>query len=65
MVTPSFVTVGEPNFLSNTTYLPLGPNVTFTAFASLSTPSFIAFLASSVYFNCLAIFFSPFLFPVY
>jgi hypothetical protein len=47
MVTPSFVTVGEPNFLSRTTNLPFGPSVTFTALASLSTPAFIAFLASS------------------
>ena len=36
--TPSFVTVGAPNFLSNITFLPLGPSVTFTAFASVSTP---------------------------
>ena len=33
-VTPSLVTVGEPNFLSMTTFLPLGPSVTFTASAS-------------------------------
>src|SRR2546425_303882 len=37
-VTPSFVTVGFPNFLSMTTLRPLGPSVTFTASASLSTP---------------------------
>ena len=37
-VTPSFVTVGEPNFLSSTTLRPFGPSVTFTALASLSTP---------------------------
>jgi len=37
-VTPSFVTVGAPNFLSIITLRPFGPNVTFTAFASLSTP---------------------------
>ena len=34
IVTPSFVIVGEPNFLSNTTLRPFGPNVTFTAFAN-------------------------------
>src|SRR3954468_785370 len=37
-VTPSLVTVGDPNFLSMTTFLPLGPRVTFTASASWSTP---------------------------
>src|SRR5215207_11177567 len=37
-VTPSLVIVGEPNFLSMTTFRPLGPRVTFTASASLSTP---------------------------
>jgi hypothetical protein len=37
-VTPSLVTVGDPNFLSSTTLRPLGPSVTFTALASLSTP---------------------------
>ena len=39
MVTPSFVISGEPNFLSRTTFLPLGPRVTLTASASLSTPA--------------------------
>src|SRR6201988_1785762 len=38
IVTPSFVIVGDPNFLSMTTFRPLGPSVTFTASASLSTP---------------------------
>ena len=33
-VTPSLVIVGEPNFLSMTTFRPLGPRVTFTASAS-------------------------------
>ena len=33
-VTPSLVTVGAPNFLSMTTFRPLGPRVTFTASAS-------------------------------
>src|SRR5437762_55205 len=37
-VTPSLVTVGEPNFLSMTTFRPLGPRVTLTASARASTP---------------------------
>ena len=37
-VTPSFVIVGEPNFLSRTTLRPLGPRVIFTASASWFTP---------------------------
>ena len=36
--TPSFVTCGAPKDFSITTFLPLGPNVTFTAFANASTP---------------------------
>ena len=39
--TPSFVIVGEPNALSSTTFLPFGPSVTFTVFASVFTPSSI------------------------
>ena len=38
MVTPSFVIVGAPNFLSNTTLRPFGPSVTFNAPASTSIP---------------------------
>src|SRR5713101_1359831 len=38
IVTPSFVIVGAPNFLSNTTLRPFGPSVTFTAPASTSIP---------------------------
>src|SRR5665213_2463618 len=38
MVTPSFVIVGAPNFLSITTLRPLGPSVTLTALARASTP---------------------------
>ena len=53
-VTPSLVIVGEPNFFSSTTFLPLGPSVTFTAAASCLTPSIIARLASSLNFNCFA-----------
>ena len=45
-VTPSLVIVGEPNFFSITTLRPLGPNVTFTAFANLSTPAFNPLRAS-------------------
>jgi hypothetical protein len=45
-VTPSFVTVGAPNFLSMTTLRPFGPRVAFTAFARVSTPRFRAARAS-------------------
>src|ERR1700751_5479206 len=44
-VTPSFVTTGEPKLFSMTTLRPLGPRVTFTAFASRLTPSRIAWRA--------------------
>ena len=37
-VTPSLVMRGAPNDLSSTTLRPFGPSVTFTAFASVSTP---------------------------
>src|SRR4051812_26689805 len=37
-VTPSLVTVGAPHDFSITTLRPRGPSVTFTAFASVSTP---------------------------
>ncbi len=46
IVTPSLVMVGEPNFLSSTTYWPLGPSVTLTASASLLTPASSARRAS-------------------
>ena len=39
-VTPSLVMIGEPKLFSMTTLRPLGPRVTFTALASLSTPFF-------------------------
>ena len=55
-VTPSLVMVGEPNFFSITTFLPLGPKVTFTALANVSTPLRIFLLPSSSNINCLAIF---------
>jgi len=44
--TPSLVMLGAPKLLSITTFLPFGPNVTFTALASASTPLFRASLAS-------------------
>src|SRR2546423_8488586 len=54
-VTPSCVTVGDPNFLSSATLRPLGPSVVFTAFAMVSMP-FLSFLrASSVKASCFAI----------
>src|ERR1700730_249407 len=53
MVTPSLVIVGAPNFLSRTTYRPLGPSVTLTALATASTPCSSAFRASASYFSSL------------
>ncbi len=47
-VTPSLVTVGAPNFLSITTFLPFGPRVTFTASASWSSPFFKEVRASAL-----------------
>src|SRR3954464_14152162 len=46
-VTPSLVMVGAPNDLARTTLRPLGPSVTLTALASLSTPRSSARRASS------------------
>ena len=37
-VTPSLVTRGAPKLFSSTTLRPLGPSVTFTALARMSTP---------------------------
>src|SRR5437016_13373914 len=54
MVTPSFVMVGAPHFLSRTTLRPRGPSVIETALASLSTPASSALRASSVNFSCFA-----------
>src|SRR3954469_22624757 len=48
IVTPSFVIVGAPNFLSSTTYRPLGPRVTLTASARTFTPRSRARRASSL-----------------
>src|SRR6266853_4404372 len=53
-VTPSFVIVGDPNFLSSTTWRPWGPSVTFTASASWLTPRRIACRAWSPYTICFA-----------
>src|SRR5581483_6859672 len=54
-VTPSFVMVGEPNFLSRTTLRPLGPSVTLTASASWLTPRSTAWRDCSPYTICFAI----------
>src|SRR4030095_15083156 len=54
-VTPSLVMTGEPNFLSRTTFRPLGPRVTFTASARRFTPRRIACRDSSPYVICFAI----------
>src|SRR5207247_5870265 len=53
-VTPSLVTVGEPNFLSSTTLRPLGPKVAVTALESLATPRRIAWRAASSNNSCFA-----------
>ena len=37
-VTPSFVITGVPNVMSKTTFLPLGPSVTYTVSANLLHP---------------------------
>ena len=55
IVTPSLVMVGEPNFLSSTTFRPRGPIVMRTASATLSTPRFNAARASASYASCFAI----------
>ena len=54
-VTPSLVTCGAPNFLSITTLRPLGPRVTFTAFANSSTPLRSCSRASLLKTICFAI----------
>jgi hypothetical protein len=53
-VTPSLVMSGEPNLRSITTLRPLGPSVTLTASASLSTPFFSAARASVLNVRSLA-----------
>src|SRR4029077_1476608 len=51
-VTPSFVMVGLPNFLSMTTLRPLGPSVTLTAWDRTLTPRRRAARASSLNWSC-------------
>src|SRR5438477_12175226 len=53
-VTPSLVIRGAPNDLSSTTLRPLGPRVTRTALARMSTPRSIRSRASVENFTCLA-----------
>src|SRR6266516_3124030 len=53
-VTPSLVTVGDPNFLSSTTLRPLGPSVALTARLNFSTPLRRDWRASSSKINCFA-----------
>src|SRR5215469_13262539 len=54
-VTPSWVTVGEPNFLSRATLRPLGPRVALTASAIRSMPFVSERRASSSNTSCFAI----------
>src|SRR6476661_5740227 len=60
-VTPSFVMVGDPNFLSRITFRPRGPSVTLTALAKLFTPRRIPCREASPYTICFAIRLSRFL----
>src|SRR5262245_41733859 len=53
--TPSSVIVGLPKPLSKITALPVGPSVTLTASATLSTPALIDSFASKPYFTIFAI----------
>ena len=53
-VTPSWVMVGAPNFLSRATLRPLGPRVVFTASAIMSIPFFRERRASSPKTICFA-----------
>jgi hypothetical protein len=60
-VTPSLVMRGAPNDLSSTTLRPLGPSVTFTALARMSTPRSMRSRASVENFTSLAaISFTPY-----
>src|SRR6266404_519427 len=54
-VTPSWVTVGDPNFLSSATLRPLGPSVDLTASAKISIPFLRERRASSSNTSCFAI----------
>src|SRR5262249_45720828 len=56
-VTPSWVTVGAPNFLSSATLRPLGPRVVLTALARVSMPFLSERRACSSKTSCLAMFF--------
>src|SRR4051812_16952805 len=60
-VTPSFVMVGDPNFLSRMTFRPRGPSVTLTALAKLFTPRRIPCREASPYTICFAMRLSRFL----
>jgi hypothetical protein len=53
-VTPSLVVRGAPKLLSITTLRPLGPSVTFTASARMSTPRSIFSRASAPNLTSLA-----------
>src|SRR5262245_15286793 len=53
-VTPSLVMRGAPNALSSTTLRPLGPSVTFTASARMSTPRSMRWRASAENLTSLA-----------
>src|SRR5262245_43313327 len=53
-VTPSWVTVGAPNFLSSATLRPLGPRVVLTALARVSMPFLSERRACSSKTSCLA-----------
>src|SRR4051794_10136534 len=64
IVTPSFVIVGAPHFLSMTTLRPRGPSVTFTALARASTPRSRARRAESSNSRVLAIRKVPYLYDV-
>src|SRR5216683_3370003 len=57
-VTPSFVMVGLPNFLSMTTLRPFGPMVALTAAAMMLTPRSRAARPSSLNKTCFGIWFS-------
>ena len=62
IVTPSFVISGEPKDLSNTTFLPFGPNVTLTVFANWLTPASKAARASAPCLISFAIFMTSYKF---
>src|SRR5580765_2471297 len=53
-VTPSFVIVGDPNFLSRMTLRPFGPRVTLTALAKPLMPRRMPCLEEAPYAICFA-----------